>query len=44
MSKLEHVALFVADIEKARNFYCTWFGGISNDRYHNPRTGLQTYF
>lgn len=44
MPTLEHVALYVRDLEKARDFYCTWFGGVANEGYHNPRTGLRTYF
>lgn len=44
MPTLEHVALYVRDLEKARDFYCTWFDGVANDGYHNPRTGLRTYF
>ncbi|GAA4800739.1 glyoxalase [Corynebacterium canis] len=44
MAVLEHVALFVSDLERAKEFYCRWFGGVANDQYHNPRTGLRTYF
>ena len=42
--KLEHVALYVSDLEKAREFFITYFGAASNAMYHNPRTGLRTYF
>lgn len=41
---LHHVALYVQDLEKMRVFYETYLGAQSNTRYHNPRTGLQTYF
>ena len=42
--KLEHVALYVSDLEKAREFFITYSGAASNAMYHNPRTGLRTYF
>ncbi|MDY2917968.1 MAG: glyoxalase, partial [Muribaculaceae bacterium] len=42
--KLEHVALYVSDLEKAREFFITYFGAASNAMYHNPRTGLRTYY
>lgn len=41
---LEHIALYVDDLEAARQFFMTYFGAKSNDGYHNPRTGLRTYF
>ncbi|WP_342507968.1 VOC family protein [Sporosarcina sp. FSL K6-2383] len=42
--KIEHVALYVTDLEKMRSFYETYFSATSNDKYHNPTTGLETYF
>ncbi|MDF2869161.1 MAG: glyoxalase [Anaerocolumna sp.] len=42
--KIEHIALYVKDLENSRNFFQQFFGGISNDGYHNPKTGLRTYF
>lgn len=44
MPKLAHAALYVTDLERAKTFYETYFGGVSNDGYHNPKTGLRTYF
>lgn len=41
---LEHVAVYVEDLEGARTFFETYFGARSNDGYHNPKTGLRTYF
>lgn len=41
---LEHVALYVDDLEAMKEFYVRHFGATSNNKYHNPRTGLQTYF
>lgn len=42
--KLDHIALYVHDLEGARNFFTEFFGTKSNDMYHNHTTGLQTYF
>lgn len=41
---LEHIALYVEDLEKMRDFYMRFFHATANDKYHNPHTGLQTYF
>lgn len=43
MPQLDHAALWVADLEAARDFYCHWFEGRANGLYENPRTGLRTY-
>lgn len=42
--KLDHIALYVLDLEKAREFFVKYFNASSNEIYHNPRTGLRTYF
>lgn len=42
--RLDHIALYTGDLERLRLFYQTYFGAESNQMYHNPRTGLQTYF
>lgn len=41
---IRHIAMYVSDLERSRVFYETYFSGISGEKYHNPRTGLQTYF
>ncbi|WP_103062591.1 VOC family protein [Actinomyces qiguomingii] len=43
MPRIDHAALWVADLEATRDFYLHWFGGHANGQYHNPRTGLRTY-
>ena len=42
--RIEHVALYVNDPEKARDFFVTYFGAVSNEGYHNPRTDFRSYF
>ncbi|WP_238654343.1 VOC family protein [Rothia uropygialis] len=41
---IDHAALYVIDLDGSRTFFETYFGARSNDLYHNPRTGLRTYF
>ena len=36
--RIEHVAIYVNDLEKARDFFAKYFGAVSNDGYHNPKT------
>ncbi len=42
--KIEHIAMYVADLEGAKDFFCSYFGAQSNDGYHNPRTDFCSYF
>lgn len=42
--RIEHVAINVEDLEGVKEFYIKFFGATANDMYHNPRTGLRTYF
>lgn len=42
--KIEHIALYVNDLEKARDFFITYFGAVSNEGYHNPRTDFRSCF
>ena len=41
--KIDHVALFCRDLEAMRQFFLDYFEAVSNEQYHNPRTGLRTY-
>ena len=42
--KISHIALYVNDLEGIKDFYQKYFGAESNSLYHNPKTGLKTYF
>jgi lactoylglutathione lyase len=42
--KINHVALYVNDLEKMKTFYEKYFNAKSNKMYHNQNTGLKTYF
>lgn len=41
--RVEHVALWVEDLERAREFFCRFFGMTANDRYTNA-AGFSSYF
>ena len=42
--KIEHVAMYVNDLEAAREFFVTYLGGNPNALYHNKTTGFRSYF
>lgn len=44
MVKIEHIALWTQDLERSKKFYIKYFGAKSNDKYHNPKKQLETYF
>ncbi len=42
--KIEHIALYVNDLEAAKDFFIQYFQASSNDMYHNTKTGFRSYF
>ena len=42
--RIEHVALYVKDLENAKKFFMKYLGAKSNDGYHNQKTGFCSYF
>ncbi len=42
--RIEHVALWADDIERSREFYCKYFGAVSNEKYVNAVKGFESYF
>lgn len=42
--KIEHIAMYVNDLEAARDFFAEYLGGQSNDGYHNKTTDFRSYF
>ncbi len=42
--KIEHVALYVKDLEKCRDFFVTYFNGKANDGYHNKKNDFRSFF
>ncbi len=41
---IDHVAMYVNDLEKAKEFFITYFYTSSNELYHNKTTGFCSYF
>lgn len=44
MIRLEHIAIWVSDMEKMRDFYCAYFQATASDKYINPKTKFESYF
>ena len=42
--KIEHVAMYVNDLDAARDFFVKYLGGTSNDGYQNEKTDFRSYF
>ena len=42
--KIEHIALYVNNLEEARNFFAKYFDAKSNELYHNKNTDFKSYF
>lgn len=42
--KIEHIALYVSDLEEAKQFFITYFQATTNEGYHNPVTDFHSYF
>jgi len=42
--KIEHVAIWVADIEQSKTFYMTYFGMTSSEKYVNDKKQFSSYF
>jgi len=41
---LEHVAIWTNDLEKLKDYYCSYFGGIANSKYTNGEKNFSSYF
>lgn len=42
--KIDHAALFTANLERMKMFYETYFDATAGPKYQNRKTGLETYF
>lgn len=42
--KIEHIALYVNDLEESRRFFMKYLDAKSNEEYHNPNTDFRSYF
>lgn len=42
--KIEHAALYVNDLEAAKDFFVRYLDAMPNEGYHNLRTDFRSYF
>lgn len=42
--RIEHVAIWVRDLEAMKKFYTTYFSASANDKYHNKDKEFESYF
>ncbi len=42
--KIEHIAIYVRDLERAKEFFVKYFDATANTGYHNRSTDFRSYF
>ena len=42
--RIEHIAMYVNDLEKTKDFFVTYFQAVPNECYHNKKTDFRSYF
>lgn len=42
--RIEHIAMYVKDLEATKEFFAKYFNGIPNEGYHNKTTDFRSYF
>lgn len=42
--RIEHIAMYVNDLEATRDFFVKYFNATSNNGYHNKTTNFRSYF
>jgi len=42
--KIEHIAMYVSDLEAAKQFFIRYLGATANEGYHNRKTDFRSYF
>ncbi len=42
--KIEHVAMYVNDLEETKKFFMKYLSAKSNEGYHNVKTDFRSYF
>lgn len=42
--RIEHIAMYVNDLEAARDFFVRYLNAQPNEGYHNKRTDFRSYF
>ena len=42
--RIEHIAMYVNDLEKTKDFFVKYFNATSNEGYHNKTIEFRSYF
>ena len=42
--KIEHLAIWVKDLESMKDFYCKYFNALAGKKYINPKKQFESYF
>lgn len=42
--RIDHVALYVRDLDGAKDFFVRYFQAVPSEQYHNPKTDFKSYF
>lgn len=42
--KIEHIAMYVNDLERAKDFFIKYFNAAADAGYLNKTTGFRSYF
>ena len=42
--RIEHIAMYVNNLEKTKSFFVKYFNAIPNEGYHNKTTDFRSYF
>lgn len=42
--KIDHIAMYVNNLEETKEFFVKYFNAASNDGYHNKSTDFRSYF
>jgi lactoylglutathione lyase len=42
--RIDHVALYVCNLDGVKDFFVKYLGAVSGDKYQNPVSGFQSYF
>ena len=42
--RIEHIAMYVTDLDKAKDFFVKYFDAAADENYHNKQTGFRSCF
>ena len=42
--RIEHIAMYVENLEDAKNFFIKYFNAVPSEKYHNKKTDFRSYF